>query len=185
MGLYIESSDRPNKSGIVAETVPVGTLVHRDANQKLVLADANDHDDFEGVAAAPRRADYIATQERRDSSNFEYRLAADKDDFEINSDVDDRAPFGGDADRDIINVYAQPDESATAPDISDGDVVAFVDTTATDAPDAAGYVVEDGYTNSGFTADVSTADAVQVGVCYREGTDEHGGLVKVEVNRGN
>ena len=184
MGFYIEVTQTPNRSGFAAEDIPAGTLVYL-ADGEAHLADASTHETVDGVADTPRRGEYIAGFDH-ETSDFVY-LANDPDPDNHAPLSDNNAhlvPVGGGADGDYIKARTVADETAAAPSITDGAVVGFVDATAADAPaDAAGYIVEEGYTNDDTTFDRETGNFVAIGRAYRESHGDYDRPTRVVVNQ--
>lgn len=193
MGFYIESSDRPLQSYNAGERIKVGTLVVAEGDGTVSLADAATHDRFDGVAASPRRAEYIA-DEIDDPSDFTYEVDTSGDRYGgLTEDGPHLVPYGGGADDDLIKVRTileTTDGVTTAPSISDQDVVGFVDTSDADAPTSAGRIVEEGYTNdenddaASTTFNESNGNFVAIGRAYKpkEGEgDDYDDIVRVEV----
>ena len=181
MGFYVEHTTGPYRSGIAGEDIPVGHLVQL-VDGEVFLADADRASTVEGVADALRSGEYIQSF-MHEAGDFIY--LADPDDTDnhapLSQDGGHVVPIGGGTDGSYIKLVAADDDDADTPDISDGDVVGFVDTTAADAPDAAGQVVEAGYTNDGFTAE--GAEFVAIGRAYRDDAAAHGDIVRVVVDK--
>jgi hypothetical protein len=186
MGFYIESSDRPLQSYNAGERIKVGSLVVAEGDGTVSLADAAAHDRFDGVAASPRRAEYIA-DEIDDPSDFTYQVDTSGDRYGgLTEDGPHLVPYGGGADDDVIKARTITDAgTSTAPNVTDQDVVGFVDTSVGDAPDDAGRIVEEGYTNGATTFNESNNNFVAIGRAYKpkqgEG-DDYDDIVRVEVD---
>lgn len=186
MGFYIEVTQTPNRSGFAAEDIPAGTLVYL-AGGEAHLADASTHETVDGVADTPRRGEYIAGFDH-ETSDFVY-LANDPDPDNHAPLSDNNAhlvPVGGGADGDYIKARTVPDVAgATAPSITDGAVVGFIDTTVLDGvEDAAGYIVEEGYTDAAAN-EYSRAEGnfVAIGRAYRESHGDYDRPTRVVVNQ--
>lgn len=198
MGFYVEVTQTPNRSGLAGEDIPAGTAVVIEDGE-VTLADAENHDYFDGVADTPRTGEYIASFDH-ESSDFVYREDAEDDDNHATLGYEDSkgpylVPVGGGDDGDIVRIRSQPDEDEAAPDIGDGDVVGFIDTSVADAPDIAGYVVEEGYEDdAGTTYDRDDDNFVAIGTAYRpvanvapsdDGTvTDYDFPVRIRVNKG-
>lgn len=172
MAFYVESVDRPPRSGIVAEDVPVGTVTAYDGSNNVVLLDASTHgaEDFLGVADFLHTSDAISgDDEENNYGTFE-------------SAENDRVSAFGDEDGGVIKVRTLPD-NGTDPSvsISNGDVVGVAAVT-----DGAGYLVEEGYTDNGGTTygRSSTGDFVAIGTADRDSTTEYDDPVRVKVDAG-
>ena len=186
MGFYIEVTQTPNRSGFATEDIPAGTLVYLSGGEAS-LADAAEHETIDGVADTPRRAEYIAGF-GHETSEFVY--LADDPDPDNHAPLSDNnahlVPVGGGADGDYIKAISMADVSgASTPDIGDGDVVGFIDTTVVDGiPAGAGHIVEEGYTDAAaneYSRD--EGNFVAVGRAYRDEATEHGEPVRVVVNQ--
>lgn len=196
MGFYIESSDRPYQSYNAGEDIKVGTLVSAEGDGTVSLADAATHSDFDGVAASPRRSGYIA-DEIDDPTTFTYLVDTSNVKYGgLTEDGPMLVPYGGDADDDLIKVRTILETTSgvtTAPNITDRDVVGFVDTSDADAPTSAGRIVEEGYTNdenndaATTTYNRANGNFVAIGRAYKpkkgEG-DDFDDIVRVEVDSG-
>ena len=206
MGFYVEVTQTPNRSGFAAEDIPAGTVVVLEDGEAN-LADAAEHESFDGVADTPRRGEYIASFDH-ESSDFVY-LAEDPDpdnhaplgfqgyDGEGDTRQAHLVPVAGGADGDYIRVRTIPDvDGATAPAVEDGAVVGFIDTTVVDGvEDAAGYIVEEGYEDENankYSRD--EGNFVAIGRAYKPDhlaetdadgvVDDHDYPVRVRVNKG-
>lgn len=181
MGFYIESADRPYKSAIVSSDVRTGEIGADDGSDGAEPFDFNNHDEATllGVATQPRRGDYIAAEDD-ETTDFTYKAAED-----------DRASFGGDADRDVIKVRTAEDTGGNeaAPSISDGDVVGIIDTSAgtlTSAAEYQGRIVEEGYTDgegSPTTYNRTNTNFFAIGVAHRDSSTSFDEPVRVEVRK--
>ena len=186
MGFYIEVTQTPNRSGFASEDIPAGTAVYLSGGLAS-LADAAEHETIDGVADTPRRAEYIAGF-RHETSDFVY--LADDPDPDNHAPLSDNnahlVPVGGGADGDYIKLKAMADvDGASAPDIGDGDVVGFIDTTVVDGvPDGAGHIVQEGYTDEEDNEYSREEDNfVAVGRVYKDEATEFGQPVRVVVNQ--
>ena len=169
MAFYIESADRPPKSRLPAEDVPVGTLVVENGSDKVKVAAFADSR-FDGVADQPLTGEQIVEYEDVDDPNFDVYEAAE----------DERVTYGGDEDRARIKVRTAEDNGTDpAPSISDGDIVGI----AANGAEYAGRLVEEGYTDDGGTTygTESTGDFLPVGVAYRDEGTTYDTPVRVEV----
>jgi hypothetical protein len=185
MGFYIESSDRPLQSYNAGEQIKVGTLVVAEGDGTVSLADADTHSRFDGVAASPRRAEYIA-DEIDDPTDFTYKVDTSDERYGgLTTDGPHLVPYGGGGDDDLIKVRTITDTgTSTAPNVTDQDVVGFVDTSVGDAPDDAGRIVEEDYSNGAKTFNESNNNFVAIGRAYKpkEGEgDDYDDIVRVEV----
>lgn len=172
MAFYVESVDRPSRSGIVAEDIEVGTAVAYDGSNNFVKLDASTHSqaDFAGVADFHHTGEAISVDEDDNSYGV----------FE--SAEDDRASAWGDEDGGVIKLRTLPDNGTDpAVDISNGDVVGVANVT-----DGDGYLVEEGYTDNGGTTygRSSTGDFVALGVADRDSSTSFDDPVRVQVNKG-
>lgn len=162
MQFYIESADRPYKSGLAAEDIEFGSAVHYDGEQ-MHLLDATASHDFAGVAVADRTEDELIDHPLSDAAD------------EIVSS-DDRVASGGDADKDRIKLKTISDDTLTAPSISAGDVVGVAGVED-------GRIVEEGYSDSGTTyGSGSTGDFYRIGRALRDDSTDYDSVVRVEVN---
>lgn len=195
MGFYIESADRPYQSYEAGEEITVGTLVVAESDGTVSLADASTHSGFSGVAAAPRRAEYIAEDEDERAINFTYKTDTTGDRYSgLSENGPHLVPYGGSEDDALIKVRTieeTTDGVTTAPSIADQSIVGFVDTSVGDAPDSAGRLVEEGYTNdenddtTDTTFNQSNDNFVAIGRAYKPKDGEGGkfdGIVRVEVD---
>ena len=193
MGFNVEVGQSPMRSGRAGEAriytgelaVISGGEVHR--------ADAETDEFFDGVVDQIRTGEYIPSFDH-EAGNWYFTNDASELDTDNHaplgtSDSDKEAghlvPVGGGDDGNIIRARTIDDTTAAAPDIGDGDVVGFVDTSAADAPDSPGRLVQEGYENDGY----GTADGfVAIGTAYRPSSDgdvtDHDALVRVRVNKG-
>ena len=171
MAFYIESSDRPYKSALPAEDIPVGTLVANDGTglvQKAEFADGR----FDGVADEPLTGEQSNEYENCDDPNWDVYEVAE----------DERVVYGGDADRDRIKVKTAADNGTDpAPSIAHDDVVGV----AANGDEFQGRLVEEGYTDDGGTTygREETGDFMAVGVAYRDEASTYDAPVRVEVRR--
>lgn len=169
MAFYIESADRPPKSRLPAEDVPVGTLVVENGSDKVKVAEFADGR-FDGVADQPLTGEQIKEYENIDDANFDVYEAAE----------DERVTYGGDEDRARIKVRTATDNGTDpAPSISDGTVVGI----AANGAEYHGRLIEEGYTDGGGTTygRSSTGDFLPVGIAYRDEAADYDTPVRVEV----
>lgn len=182
MAFYVESQDRAYRSYIVSTDMVPGELGAVDsAGTGAEPFDAGSHaeEHFLGVAEAFRSGDQIAEDE--DSTEAISFLAANND----------RASFGGDADRDVIKVRTAEDTGGNeaAPSISDGTVVGVIDTTAgtlTSTAEYQGRIVEEGYQDGEATPTTynrTNGNFYAVGVALRDDSTEFDDPVRVEVRK--
>lgn len=167
MGFYVESADRPFQSRIAAEDIHVGTLVSEDGSDGVQLVDDSDTR-IDGLAAAPRSAEYIAPEVDETS------------DFTYSSSDNDRVPYLPLSDRDIVKVRTITDNSTDpSPSINDGDVVGV----AQKGDDAfRGRLVEEGYTDdSPTTYNTGNANFSPLGVAYKDSGTDYDVVVRVDV----
>lgn len=173
MGFYIESADRPHQSRPAAEDIHVGLLVAENGSDKVRLADDADSTRWDGVADAPRSAEYIAPEVDQSS------------DFTYSASDDERVPYGGRTPGDIIKVRTIQDNGTDpAPSISDGDIVGFVDSSAVSdtAAEFKGRIVETGYQDDAPTTfDEGSNNFVKIGVAYRDSSSGFDEVVRVQV----
>jgi len=172
MTFYIESSDRPRKSRLPAEDIPVGTLVAEDGTGHVELAEqATGH--FDGVADNPLTGEQVR----------EYEDApADPNWYVYETAEDERVVYGGDADRDMIKVKTAADNGVDpAASVSDGTVVGLIPNGA----EFHGRVVEEDYTDEGDTTygRSSTGDFLAVGKVYKDEENGFDEPVRIEVRR--
>lgn len=172
MAFYIESADRPSQSRVAAEDIHVGEAVQEDGSDGVERANANDHNDFAGVADNPQSADWIAAE-------------ADEDSNETYDSADnDRVVYGGGAPGDVIKVRTIENNSTDpAPSINDGDTVIIPDASLADsATEFEGRVVQSGYSDdSGDTH--NTSNGIVVGKAYRDSATSFDSVVRVKVSR--
>jgi len=177
MARFIYSSDRPYRSGIVAEDIDVGELVGYNGSGKFIAFDANDHsaEDFEGVADFQHTSEAISEDD--EDTSYGTFLASE----------DDRASAGGSADGDSIKVKTVQDNSTDpAPDISDGDVVGVVDSSAVSGSggEFEGRLVEEGYAdNAPTTFNRSNDNFIPIGTADRDSSSSFDDTVRVEVRK--
>lgn len=191
MGFYIEQNDRSLKSAMPAEDIPLGTLVATGSSTgEVELAEEQNHETFEGVVEAPRRAEYIA-EESDEGSDFVYKAGDQPDDL---SDAGHLVIYGGNADADVIRVrtiVAEGDVGDTTPSITDGSVVGYVKTDETNGLTAsnAGRIVEEGYSTDqdnatgAVTYSRANGNFVAIGRATRDGSTDFDETVRVEVNK--
>lgn len=166
MAFYIESADRPLKSRVAAEDIHIGELVIENGSDNVRRVDAQNDSRFDGVADNPRSGDHIALDDD-DTSNIGVYLSSEND----------RVVYGGSADGDIIKARTaeDPGGNESAPDISDGDVVGVVDTSAgslSSTGEYKGRVVEEGYVDGdGTTYNRSNSNFLAIGVAYKPSPD--------------
>lgn len=181
MGFYVESDQRPTTSALVSEDIRVGELGADNGSDRAERFDFSTHNesDLLGVAMKPRTGEFIA-KEDDETTDFHYK-----------SSEDDRASFGGDADRDVIKVRSAEDTGGNeaAPSISDGDVVGVIDTSAgtlTSTGEYKGRVVEEGYTDgesTPVTYNRSNGNFFAIGLAHRDGVSTHDHPVRIEVRK--
>jgi hypothetical protein len=168
MGFYVESADRPYKSGIAQEDIHVGTVVARTGAGQVSLTDDVDTV-ADGLATAPRRGDYIA-KEADETTTFEY-LASE----------DDRVPYVDfDEAGAVVKIRTITDNSTDpAPSISDDTRVGV----AHKADDAfRGRIVEEGYTDNGATTyNETSGNFTPIGKVHRDSASGYDEAVRVEV----
>lgn len=182
MAFYIESADRPHTSRIAGEDIHVGELVVEQGDGTVDRADAQNDSDFDGVADAPHRGNHIAPDPHDATGAFVYE-AADND----------RVPFGGEADGDHIKVRVPEDTGGneSSPNITDGDVVGFIDTSAgtlSSTDEYKGRVVEEGYTDgesSATTYNRSNNNFTAIGTALRDSATDWDDVVRVQVAGGD
>lgn len=171
MAFYVESQDRAYRSYIVNTDMVAGELGAHDGSNGAVPFDAATHaeEDFLGVAEAHRAGDQVAEDLDDTGSIF------------FDASENDRASFGGDADRDVIKVRTAEDNATDgAPNITDGDVVGVADNGA----EYDGRLVEEGYTDAGATTyDRASGNFYAVGVALRDGSTAFDDVVRVEVRK--
>lgn len=178
MGFYVESADRPYQSRIAAEDIHVGTLVSEDGSDNFELTDADKHSRLDALATKHRLGDWIADDDDEETT------------FEYLADEDDRVIAQPLSDGDVIKVRTieeTTDGITSAPSLEDGDIAVVVDTSDGDAPDSAGRVVEDGYSNDENDDDTSTTfeldgdNVLGVGVVYKDEADDFDEPVRIRV----
>src|SRR6056297_1067239 len=180
MGFYVDEADRSARSGPVAEMVPVGTACTR-VDGVVELLDGATNTRFDGVADAPRSAEYIA-EEVDEASGFAYRPASMKDENDRGgADIADRAPLRGDEDGAVIRIKTVADNGTDpAPNITaDNEVgVAAVGTTEFE-----GRLVQAGYTDDGGTqyGDGGAGDYVALGTADNDSSTEFDEPVRIRV----
>ena len=155
---YVEQADRSPQSGIASEEIYAGTLVYDDGTgvSNLVFADA---DGEFGLAR------YDATAFAR-----EYDDEVREDKYEPNDPQRERVQYQAFEDSMVGRPRTISDDTAAAPAIGHRDVIGYIDETVGDAPaNAAGRVVEEGYTNGATTFDRATGNFKAIGVAYRPG----------------
>lgn len=152
--LYIENrySETP-RYGPATENVPEGDLVTLTA-AGAELADAGDHSHVGGIALNLEAGDNIADHEYDYATGidqFVYKPAVNKDSDDMFPNKDDRPPVRGRIDGSGVCPRTTVESTAgttAAPNIAEHAVVGVVDTSAADAPAAAGMIVEEGYVNN-------------------------------------
>lgn len=172
MAFYIESADRPSQSRIASEDIHVGELVVEDGSDTVRAVNANDDDEFHGVADNPQSADWIAAEPDEDSNET------------YDSADNDRVIYGGGAPGDVIKARTIEDNGTDgAPDIQDGDIVVAPDASLADsAAEFEGRVVQSGYSDdSGDTYDSS--NSIVVGTAYRDSASSFDTPVRIKVSR--
>ena len=181
MGFYVESADRAYSSRQAAEELHVGTIVTTDSNDMYVNADAQDNR-LDAVVTKPRSAPHIAFDEDDEDPTRTYEADGR------------RAPALPLADGDVIKaltITETTDGVTTSPDISEGNVVGVVDTSNADAPDNAGRLVEEGYSNdenddaAATTFSRANGNFLALGVAERDSESKFDAAVRVRVNREN
>lgn len=156
---YIESSDRPPKSGIANSTVTAGELVNDQGAgvDPMEFADG----DFAGVA----------------EYSEEFLSAFDEDDIATEDySAGDRVIYGGNEDAAVIKVRT-PTDNATDPaaNISHGDIVGVLDETVgslASQEDFEGRIVQEGYQDGSGTPTTfnrGNANFLAIGRAYRPG----------------
>lgn len=156
---YIESADRPTRSGVADSTVTAGELVNDEGAgvDPMEFADG----DFAGVA----------------EYSEEFLSADDEDAIADESyDVDDRVSYGGNEDGAVIKVRT-PEDNGTDPaaNISHGDIVGVLDETSgtlSSQDDFEGRVVQEGYQDGDATPTTynrSNSNFLAIGRAYRPG----------------
>lgn len=181
MGFFLESYDRPLKSHIAANDVHVGEIVADNGSDKATPFDHSSHgeDDLLGVADRLHAGDHVAFDV--DDTDHDIYKSAD----------DDRVPSGGDADRDVIKALTAEDTGGNeaTPDITDGDVVGIVDTSAGSLSSTAEYkgrVVEEGYDDGESTPTTynrSNNNFFALGVAHRDDVNAFDEPVRIEVRK--
>lgn len=182
MAFYVESQDRAYRSYIVSTDMVPGELGGLDAagtGAEPFDAASHSEEHFLGVAEAHRSGDQIADED--DTTEAISFLASENE----------RASFGGDADRDVIKVRTAEDTGGNeaAPSISDGDVVGVIDTSAgtlTSTAEYQGRVVQEGYDDGEGTPTTynrANGNFYAVGVAYRDESSEFDDVVRVEVRK--
>jgi hypothetical protein len=152
------------------ETVREGRLVVRKVGGGVALADYNVADRIDGMVPHLTSSDAIAYHEwdhdRLNDNGFqEYLPSGQKDATDQFPNKDDRVPIYNtyDATRFLPETIGSTN-GPTAPSISRNAVVGVVDTSSGDAPtDAAGRIVEEGYSNGGTTFNRSNSNFVALG----------------------
>lgn len=180
MAFYIESYDRPPESAVVAEDLYAGEGLVVNSNGKAEQFDGSTHSfgEFVGVADNPFTGDQIREHEEDDEELEKFDVADD-----------DRVTYGGDADRDRIRIRTAGDTGGNepTPDVSHGDVVGFVDTSAgtlSSTTEYEGRIVEEGYDDGESTPTTynrTNDNFIALGVAYRDGANAHDDAVRVEV----
>lgn len=170
MAFYIESADRPRKSALPDEDIPVGLLVHK-LSSGMVQRARYDDETFDGVADQPHTGEQIAEREDQDDSNWDVYEA----------DEEERVVYGGDEDGARIKVRTADDnDTDPAPDIADADVVGIAD----NGDEYHGRLVEEGYEDDGGTTyERGEGNFLPVGKVYRDSADGFDDVVRVEVRR--
>lgn len=170
MGFYVESADRPFKSGIAQEDIHVGTIVARTGPGQVSLTD-DSNTDADGLATAPRRGDYIA-KEADETTTFEY-LASENDRVPY-MDLDEAGAVG--KARTISDNGADP-----APSISDETVVGIAHK---DDDAFRGRLVEEGYEDNAGTVygSGSAGGFTAVGTVYRDEASDYDRPVRFTVD---
>lgn len=159
---YVEQSDRAYKSGVANESIKAGTFVFN-GGSGVRKADAQDGQDVDGLAIF---SEEFLVGEDEDAIVDESYASGDRVKY---------APFEGSA---VVKARTVPETTSgvtSAPSISHETVVGVVDTSDANAPSAAGYLVEEGYTNdedndsTSTTFNRSNSNFVALGVAYRPG----------------
>jgi len=149
--LYIDQSDRSQRSGVASEAVKAGELVFDDAGsvRRVEFADG----DYDGLAVY----------------DPEFMAAEDEDaiaDDEV--EVGDLVRYAPKESAARLLIRTPEDNGESAPSIGHEDVVGFVDGSLGDAPsDAAGRIVQEGYSNGATTFNRSNGNFIAVGEAYR------------------
>lgn len=159
---YIESADRPQRSGLANESLAPGVLVSDDGTgvNKFTFSDG----DYDGLAIY----------------DPEYLSAEDEDAIASGTyDVDDRVRYHPSEDAAVVKVRTIADDGDdAAPSVSHRSVVGVCDDSDTNAPDsAAGRIVEEGYTQddtddataNGTTFSRANNNFLAIGTAYRPG----------------
>lgn len=156
---YIDQSDRSARSGVAAEAVVAGELVFDNAGsvRRVEFADG----DYDGLALYD--PEFMAAEDEDAIAN---------DAVEV-GDLVRYAPKESAARLYIRTLEESTAGVTTAPSVGHEDVVGFVDTSDTNAPDAEGRLVEEGYTNDEDDDATSTTfsrannNFIAVGEAYR------------------
>jgi len=148
---YVEQSDRAYQSGIAAEAIYAGELVHDAAGSvsKFAFSDG----DYSGLALY----------------DPEFMAAADGDTVADESVVaGETVRYAPDEDAAVVKIRTPTDGGQTAPSIGHRDVVGIVDDGSADAPsNMIGRVVQEGYSNGTTTFDRATGNFIAIGEAYR------------------
>jgi len=178
MAFYIESADRPHDSRIAGEDIHVGELVVDQGDGTVDRADAQNDGYFDGVADNPHTGNHIAPDPHEATGAFVYESADN-----------DRVPYGGAEDDARIKVRTPEDTGGneSAPDISEGDVVGFIDTSAgtlSSTDEYKGRIVEEGYTDgesSATTYNRTNSNFIAIGKAHRDTGKDWDEAVRVRV----
>lgn len=170
MGFYAESYDRPNLSAIANEDIHVGTVVSETSTGLVVNTDATDTS-ADGLALAPRTAEYIALDE---DQTHDYIYDASEDERVPYLDLDEAGA--------VVKIRTIEDNSTDpAPSISDGDPVGI----ALYNDDAfRGRIVEEGYEDNSGTVygRESGGDFAFIGKARRDSSSSFDEPVRVIVS---
>lgn len=150
---YVEQSDRAYQSGVAAEKVYAGELIHDDGGSvsKFAFADG----DYSGLALY----------------DPEFMAAEDEDAIADESvEAGDLVRYAPDEDAAVVNIRTPEDGGQSAPAVGHTDVVGVVDDGSGDAPaELVGRVVEEGYSNGSTTFNRSNSNFIAIGEAYRPG----------------
>jgi len=150
---YVEQSDRAYQSGVAAEKVYAGELVHDDAGSISAFAFADG--DYSGLALY----------------DPEFMAAEDEDAIADESvEAGDLVRYAPDEDAAVVHIRTPEDGGQAAPAIGHKNVVGVVDDGSADAPaEMVGRIVEEGYSNGSTTFDRATGNFIAIGEAYRPG----------------
>lgn len=149
------------------EDIPEGDLVVQKTGGGAALADYNTADRISGIALHLEAGDHIASHEydyETGIDKFVYEPSGNKDSDDMFSGEDDRVPVRGRLPGEHLFPRTITDSNADAPSIDKHDIVGVVDASAGNAPsNAAGKIVEEGYSNSGTTFNRSNNNFIALG----------------------